>query len=71
MKIALGLFALNTTCGHLLSVPEFVRGLLFSLSLFFMIIGLMPDEKYRKLLIRQRQKVSDIKGFVGMTKNAP
>ena len=70
MKIALLLFAFITTAGYLFPIPEFVRGLLFGLSLFFMIIGLIPEKSYIILKTRQKRKLKLIKGIVGMNNNA-
>jgi len=64
MKIALGLFAINTTFGYLLSVPESIRGLLFGLSLFFMVIGLLSEKSYSKFRARQSGKFSYLKRMV-------
>lgn len=66
MKIALGLFATNTILGHLLSAPEFVRGLLFGLSIFFMIIGLLSESAYLKLKVKQTEKFFFFKKMVRM-----
>jgi len=70
MKIALLLFAFNTTTGYLFSFPEFIRGSLFGLYLFFMIIGLIPEKSYEVLKTRQKRKLKLIKGIVGMNNNA-
>ncbi|MGD9995263.1 MAG: hypothetical protein AB7S69_18325 [Salinivirgaceae bacterium] len=64
LKIALGLFAVNTTLGHLWDLPEFIRGLLLGLSLFFMVLGLLPEKSYAKLKTRQALKLSLLKRLV-------
>ncbi len=66
VKIALGLFAVGATLKHLLSTPEFISGLLIGLSLFFMIIGLLPENFYQKVKTNQTQKLSYLKKILGM-----
>lgn len=70
MKIALVLFAINTTARVLVSTPEFISGLLLGLSLFFMVIGLIPEEKYQSLKIKQNQKIDLVKKMIRTNKNA-
>jgi hypothetical protein len=64
MKIALLAFAANAVLGHLLQAPEFVRGLLLGLSILFMAIGLLPNDKYVALKKWQQQKRQFIRGLV-------
>ena len=66
VKIALGLFAMGLTLKYLLSAPEFITGLLIGLSLCFMIIGLLPENFYRKVNTNQTQKLSHLKRILGM-----
>lgn len=61
MKIALLLFALNTTVAYLAPTPEFIRGFLFGLSLLFMVFGLIPEKNYIYLKNRQKRKLTFIK----------
>lgn len=60
-KIALGLFVVAQALRYFLSTPEFISGLLFGLSLFFLIIGLLPESAYVKLKERQSRKLSFLK----------
>ncbi|MFA5417656.1 MAG: hypothetical protein WC341_04275 [Bacteroidales bacterium] len=61
VKIALGLFATNSVFGQLLTVPEFVKGMLLGLSIFLMIIGLLPETIYRNVKNKQVQKLNYLK----------
>jgi len=65
-KIALGLFAANSVFKYLLSAPEFVHGMLIGLSISFMIIGLLKENTYRKLKVRQTQKLNWLKSLIGV-----
>ncbi len=65
IKIALGLYAANMVFGYLVSMPEFVKGMLLGLSIVFMIIGLLPESAYLKLKIRQARKLSHLKVLIG------
>ncbi len=63
-KIALGLIAINITFGHLLLAPEFIRGLLFGLSFFFIIIGFLPKNTYAKFKRKQSKKFSYLRKII-------
>lgn len=56
IKIALGLYALGTLLRYLLQTSEYVNGFLYGMSLFFMIIGLLPDRVYLKFKTYQKNK---------------
>ncbi len=63
-KIALGLIAINIILGHVLSAPEFIRGLLLGLSFFFIIIGLLPKNTYIKFKRKQSKKCSYLRKII-------
>ncbi len=63
-KIALVCFAAGTLLKYLLLTTEFISGLLFGLSLLFMIIGLLPENTYSKLKKQQMKKLSFFKRLV-------
>ncbi|SMO51637.1 hypothetical protein [Gracilimonas mengyeensis] len=64
LKIALLLFAVNTTFGHLFAMPEFIRGLLFGLSIVFMVPGIIPEKNYQKFKKRQKNKILFLRKLV-------
>jgi len=61
IKIALGLFAVCTTLKYLLTTPDFICGLMLGLSLFFMIVGMLPENSYLKFKARQTKKLALLK----------
>lgn len=63
-KIALGLFAAYSVLGYLLAAPEFLKGMLIGLSIFFMIIGLLSESAYRKVKVEQVRKITYLKGLI-------
>lgn len=68
IKIALGFFAIGTSLKYLITVPEFISGLLLGLSLFFMIIGLLSENTYSKFRKRQIKKLSLLRKLVKLNK---
>lgn len=64
IKIALGLFAVGTAIKYLLTIPDFISGLLFGLSLFFMVIGMLSESVYAKFKERQMKKLSLLKRLI-------
>ncbi len=61
LKIAVLLFAIGMTLKYLISMPDFLSGLLLGLSLLFMIIGLLPENTYVKFKVLQTKKLSLLK----------
>lgn len=64
MKIALVLFAANMVVGHLLQAPEFLRGLPLGLSLFFMVVALLPEGAYTSYREFKTQKFGYLKKLI-------
>ena len=64
LKIGIVLFGTNSLLKHLISLPEFVSGLLIGVSIFFFIVGMIPVSAYLKFKTFQAEKFSRIKRLV-------
>lgn len=68
MMIALVLFGINTTIGHVFNAPEFLRGFLFGLSIALMVIGILPEKTYNTFGLFSKEKRRRIKEVFGRAK---
>ena len=66
VKIGILLLAANLLLAHLITLPQFVSGLLIGLSLFFLMIGILPEKSYLKLKTVQAEKFLLIRKMVGI-----
>lgn len=66
MKLAIFLFATNSMLAHLIALPLFVSGLLIGLSIYFIIIGIIPKKAYFKFKTMQAKKFSIIRKIAGV-----
>lgn len=55
LKIGLIAFAITKIAEHLFVLPDFVNGLLLGLSIALMVVGLLPERIYAKILKWRKQ----------------
>ena len=65
-KIGILILLSNLLLAHIITLPQFVGGLLTGLSIFFIIIGILSEKAYLRFKKRQARKFTRIRSMVGI-----
>lgn len=65
-KIGILILLSNLLMAHLITLPQFVGGLLTGLSIFFIIIGILSEKTYLKFKKSQAKKFTRIRSMLGI-----